>query len=106
VAEATLGRLELRGLVPRGLGPRPAVALERALGEPFRDALADAFESLADVDPGALWVLRGLDVRLAVPAGEPDPSVQSRRVAAGLALAVQRVVAAGPAVPCAHPWPC
>lgn len=96
MAEATLGRLELRGLVPRGLGQRPAVALERALGEPFRDALADAFESLSQVDPGALWVLRGLDVRLAVPAGEPDATVQSRRVAAGLALAVQRVVAAGP----------
>jgi hypothetical protein len=93
---ATLGRLGLRGFVPRSLGARPAVALERALGQPFVDAVDDAFEVLADVDPGAMWVLRRLDVRVAVPAGEPDPAVQSRRVAMGLARGVADAVAAGP----------
>ena len=96
MAGATLGRVGLHGLVPRGLGPRPALALERALGDPFAGALVDAFDVLAEVDPGALWVLRRLDVRLAVPASEPDPAVQSRRVAAAVAVAVARVVAAGP----------
>lgn len=96
MAEATLGRVGLRGLVPRGLGPRPAIALERALGEPFSDALGPAFDPLAEVDPGALWVLRRLDVRVAVPAGEPDAATQARRVAGGVARAVRRVVADGP----------
>lgn len=97
MAEATLGRLELRGLVPRSLGPRPAAALEQALaGEPFRDALAAAFGVLADLDPGAVWVLRRLDVRLAVPFTEPDPARQARRVAAALAESVAKVVAGGP----------
>lgn len=93
---ATLGKLGLRGFVPRSLGVRPAVALERALGQAFVDAVDDAFETLADLDPGAMWVLRRLDVRVAVPASEPDPAVQSRRVAAGLARGVAAAVAAGP----------
>ena len=96
MAEATLARVGLRGLVPTGVGPRPAVALERALGEPFAGALASAFGALDDLDPGAVWVLRRLDVRLAVPASEPDPARQSARVAAGIAAAVAKVVAAGP----------
>jgi hypothetical protein len=96
MAEATLARVGLWGLVPSGVGPRPAVALERALGEPFAGALASAFDALEELDPGAVWVLRRLDVRLAVPASEPDPARQSARVAAGIAAAVARVVAAGP----------
>lgn len=94
--QTELGKLGLRGLVPRSLGARPAVALERALGEPFVAAVDEAFESLADVDPGAVWVLKRLDVHMAVPASEPDALVQSRRVAAGLAQAVRKAVAAGP----------
>ncbi|MCW3494224.1 hypothetical protein [Microbacterium sp. SSM24] len=96
MARATLGRLGLRGFVPRSLGARPAVALERAFARPFADVVDDAFEPLAAVDPGALWVLRRVDVRIAVPASEPDPLVQSRRVAAGIALAVAKAVAGGP----------
>lgn len=93
---AVVESLAVRGLVPRGLGGAAAERLRRAVDGPLQGCLAEAFGVLDDLDPGAYWVLRELAVQVSVPASDPDPGRQARRIADGLAAAVELVVRRGP----------
>ena len=95
MAEAVLGAVAVRGRVPEGLGPDAAARLRQAL-DAVPALLTDGLAPLAEVDPGAYWVLKELNVRLSVPASDPDPRHQARRIAGGLAEAIEEVVRRGP----------
>jgi len=93
---ADVETLDVRALVPSGLGPAASERMRRAVEGPLPAALVEAFEVLEAVDPGALWVLREVNVQLTVPASEPDPARQARRIAEALAEAIELVVRRGP----------
>lgn len=93
---AMVGTLDALGLAPRALGPAVAARLQASLERALPACLSDAFTPLEAVDPGAYWVLREVDVELWVPASEPDPQRQGRRIADALAAAVEAVVRRGP----------
>ena len=93
--DAVIDSLRVRGRCPHGLGDAAAHRLRRAL-DAAPAALSDAFAELAEVDPGAYWVLREVRTRVSVPAGEPDAGRQARRVAEGLAESVEAIVRRGP----------
>lgn len=93
---AMVGSLDALGLAPRALGPAVAVRLQTSLERTLPASLSEAFAPLEAVDPGAYWVLQEVDVELWVPASEPDPQRQGRRIADALAAAVEAVVRRGP----------
>lgn len=98
MAVAALGSVQLDVFVPRDdpIGASAADRLRRACGEPFAPVLQRAFGRLDGLDPGTFWVIRELHVQLSVPASEPDPLAQAWRIADAVAVAVERVVRAGP----------
>ena len=98
MAVAALGSVQVGVFVPRDdpIGASAAHRLRRACGEPFAPVLQQAFGRLDGLDPGAFWVIRELRVQVSVPASEPDPLAQAWRIAEAVAVAVERVVRAGP----------
>lgn len=100
MARATLGSVRVEVLVPRdeSIGPQAGARLRRACEGPLPAVIGESFAPLEYLDGDAYWVIRDLHVYTAVPASEPDPTAQARRIADAVAQAVERVVRAGPGV--------
>jgi hypothetical protein len=96
VNAASVGRIEVRALVPRTLDVPATERLRSAVGKPLVDAVPEAFDLLERIDPGSYWVLRAVQVEVRVPASEPDVARSAERIARAMAVAIERVVHEGP----------
>lgn len=93
-----LDEIAIRALVPRDdpVGATAAALLGRACGDPLIGALDTAAEPLRIMDPDAYWVIRTLQVHVAVPVSEDDPAAQAQRIASAVVAAIERLVRRGP----------
>ncbi len=96
MAVASVARVGVQALVPRGLDDAAVGRLRAAVGRPLVEAVPDAFGMLEEVDAGACWLLRAVRVDVRVPASEPDPARHAARIARAMAAAVERIVHEGP----------
>lgn len=93
---ATLGSVEVRAVLAPELDGDAAHAMSRALNDRLLGALPDAFEPLAEIDPGAVWVLREVHVRARLEGVGDDVCLLARRVADALAQGIAAAVRQGP----------
>ncbi|EID74474.1 MULTISPECIES: hypothetical protein [Rhodococcus] len=96
MAVASVGRVDVQALVPRGLDGPAVERVRAAVGRPLAEAVPDAFALLEEIDPGACWLLRSVHLDVRVPASEPDPARHAAAIARAMAAAVERVVHDGP----------